>query len=242
MRDVEMCRHLLGVKAPWDISQVRMDVPSRQIHVYLTMGRSWFGRYLPDQTRSRWRHTNLGACQTFIHATLPDGIDSREREAGFLGEPGNEFSHGLASRVVDCLQAGMSYRQVCELMGIDVHLAWQIRLAISEGTLPGVAAEVSKRLKAEVPGTVRSTSIPPGTDPVWEYMLSVECPMEVRMLSLRLLLTRCRQEFGQLQGEDARRLKINEIRRFFIKHEKQLSSEIDQLASFRTVGSGRLDS
>lgn len=242
MRDVEMCRHLLGVKAPWDVSQVRMDVQSRQIHVYLTMGRSWFGRYLPDQTRSRWRHTNLGSCQTFIHATLPDNVSDQERKEAFLGESGNEFSHGLASRVVDCLQAGMSYRQVCELMGIDVHLAWQIRLAISEGTLPGVAADVSRRLKAEAPGVVRTTQIPPGNDPVWHNMLSSERPMEVRMLSLRLLLTRCRQEFGQLRGEDARRLKINEIRRFFIKHEKQLAAEIEQLARFRDEGNGRVES
>lgn len=238
-----MCRHLLGVKAPWDVSQVRMDVHSRQIHVYLTAGRSWFGRYLPDQTRSRWRHTNLGSCQTFIHASLPDSLDEQERGAAFLGEPGNEFSHGLARRVVGCLQAGMSYRQVCDLMGIDVHLAWQIRLAISEGTLPGVARNVSQRLKTEEQGSAQATLIPTSGDPVWYHVLSSERPLEVRMLSLRLLLTRCRQEFGQLRGDDARQLKINEIRRFFIKHEKQLTTEIEQLSRFRDEAmSGRLKS
>ncbi|SFL83554.1 hypothetical protein SAMN04487963_0146 [Marinobacter zhejiangensis] len=238
-----MCRHLLGVKAPWDVSHVRMDAQSRQIHVYLTRGRSWFGRYLPDQTLSRWRHTNLGSCQTFIHATVPDSLEVEEKRAAYLGESGNEFSHGLASRVVDCLQAGMSYRQVCDLMNIDVHLAWQIRLAISEGTLPGVAEDVSKRLRSEGPGAAKATQIPPGNDPVWHNMLSSDRPLEVRMLSLRLLLTRCRQEFGQLRGEEARRLKINEIRRFFIKHEKQLASEIEQLAQFRDgAAAGRLES
>ncbi|MDX1456144.1 MAG: hypothetical protein R3276_01070 [Marinobacter sp.] len=240
MKDVEMCRHLLALQAPWDVSRVRVDVPSREIHVYLVSARSWFGRYLPDSTRSRWRHTNLGVYKAFIHASLPEDMESVELQLPFLGEPSSEFSHGLAGRVVDCLKAGMSYRQVCDLLGIDVHLAWQIRHALSEGTLPGAGRDLVKRLRTEEQAVEERGGIPGSGDPVWRHILTAEQPIQVNMLSLRLLLTRARQEFNQLRGEDARTLKINEIRRFFIKHEKQLEDEIAQLASLRQDLEGSL--
>ncbi|MDC0662409.1 hypothetical protein [Marinobacter sp. SS21] len=233
MKDVEMCRYLLALQPPWDVSRVRVDAQSREVHVYLTSGRSWFGRYLADTTQSRWRHTSLGACKAYIHASLPEQLSAQERQLPFLGDVSNEFSHGLARRVVGCLQVGMSYRQVCELLDIDVHLAWQIRHALSEGTLPGAGRDLAKRLHEEHPVARDEVTIPGSSDPVWRHILTAREPIQVRMLSLRLLLTRARQDFRQLRGEDARTLKINEIRRFFVKHEKQLAEEIAQIAELR---------
>lgn len=230
MKDLELCRHLLGLQPPWDVGRVRLDEPSGELHLYLGQGRAWFGRYRPGSGQSRWRHTNIGDCAVYVHAALPEQVDA---DLPFLGPVDQEFTHGLAQRVVTCLQAGLSYRQVCELLLIDVHLAWQIRHALSEGTLPGTAPELAQRVSRETVGEAAPGRIPPSADPVWRQLLTDDEPMPVRMLSLKLLLARARQEFAQLHGEEARLLKINDIRRFFIKHESQLDEEIDRLAALR---------
>lgn len=153
---------------------------------------------------------------------------------GFIGRPDTEFTTGLARKVTDCLKAGLRYREVCQLLDIDVHLAWQIRHAIQEGMLGNELTALADSMGADI-GQDALPDIPPVSDPAWRRLLSSEGSLNPRLLSLRLLLTRARQEFGRLEDESARMIRINEIRRFFVKHRKQLGYEIDQLQSLRSV-------
>ncbi|MDL0431202.1 hypothetical protein QPM17_08690 [Marinobacter sp. TBZ242] len=230
MRDTEICRKLLQLEEPWSVDRVKVDVETRELHAYLVAGKSWFGRPTFVRPKMRWRHANIGAFKTFVHATLPDDQAQRQNSP-FLGEVDRDFTHGLAQRVVECLKAGLGYRQVCNLLEIDVYLAWQIRHAISEGQWGGDENLVERSMEPS-----SSRQIPPTGDPVWLRLLESEESIDIRLLGLRLLLARCRQEFPTLSSNDARIMRVNTVRRFFIKHEKQLAHEISQLLELRHGG------
>lgn len=227
MRDTEICRKLLQLEEPWTVDRVKVDVQARELHAYLVAGKSWFGRPSFVRPKMRWRHANVGAFKTFIHATLPD---DREQQQGppFLGQVDRDFTHGLAQRVVECLKAGLGYRQVCNLLEIDVYLAWQIRHALGEGQLNAEEQPFDQNPEAS-----SSRQIPPTGDPVWFRLLESEESIDIHLLGLRLLLARCRQEFPALSSNDAKIMRVNTVRRFFIKHEKQLDHEISQLLELK---------
>lgn len=231
MKDAELCHWLLEVNEPWEVSRVRVDTHSRELHAYLSTGKGWFGRYLGEQPRSRWRHTNIGAYKTYIHASLPE--QHEQAAQAFLGKSTSDFTHGLARRVIQCLQDGLRYRQVCALLDIDIHLAWQIKHAIESGQLSTADTDLRARLRLDDPAEQSASSIPPSDDRAWLRLLALDCPFEIRLLSLKLLLARARQDFARAHDPDMRILRINELRRFFIKHEKHLQHEIAQLSSER---------
>lgn len=231
MKDAELCRWLLEVNEPWEVSRVRVDTHSRELHAYLSTGKTWFGRYLGEQPRSRWRHLNIGAYKTYIHASLPEQ-DGQAAQA-FLGRSASDFTHGLARRVIQCLQDGLRYRQVCALLDIDIHLAWQIKHAIESGQLAATDTELRARLQLDDPAGQTASTIPASDDGIWLRLLALDCPFEIRLLSLKLLLARARQDFARAHDPDMQSLRINELRRFFIKHEKHLEHEIAQLNNDR---------
>lgn len=234
MRDTEVCRRLLGIEEPWTVNRLRIDTQTRELHAFVGRGQGWLARVVPDQPKSRWRHCNVGAYKAFIHATVTDGFSDEDKRVAFIGRPDTEFTTGLARKVTDCLKAGLRYREVCQLLDIDVHLAWQIRHAIQEGLLGKDMSTLADSMVTDLEQDVLP-DIPPVSDVAWRRLLSSEGSLNPRLLSLRLLLTRARQEFGRLEDESARMIRINEIRRFFIKHRKQLGYEIEQLQSLRAV-------
>lgn len=84
MRDTEICRKLLQLEEPWTVDRVKVDVQARELNAYLVAGKSWFGRPSFVRPKMRWRHANVGAFKTFIHATLPD--DREQQGPPFLGQ------------------------------------------------------------------------------------------------------------------------------------------------------------
>lgn len=227
MRDTEICRKLLQLEGPWNVDRVKVDVEARELHAYLVAGKSWFGRPAFVRPKTRWRHVNVGAYKTFIHATIPEDHD-QPLESAFLGEVGSDFTRGLAQRVLECLDAGLGYRQVCNLLEIDVYLAWQIRHAIGEGRLTQEEKRDDQNAEMTPP-----RQIPPTGDPVWFRLLGADETIDIRLLGLRLLLARSRQGFSELSSNDAKIMRVNTVRRFFIKHEKQLDHEISQLVGLQ---------
>ncbi len=230
-----MCRQLLGLKKPWDVSRVQVDTQSRELHAYLGTGKKWFGRKAIERPECRWRHANIGEYKAFIHASLPEPSDGPDdnTQLAFLGSVESDFTHGLAQRVIECLRAGLGYRQVCSLLEIDVHLAWQIRHAVTHGQLTGEDHGTLFKLETDDEVNPAAQAIPPTGDPAWFRLLESERPIDVGLLGLKLLLARSRQEFPRLTTHDAKIIRVNAIRRFFIKHESQLSHEIEQLNDFR---------
>jgi hypothetical protein len=71
--------------------------------------------------------------------------------------------------------------------------------------------------------------VPDVSDPLWQALLSGDCDIEVRTLSLRLLLTKLRQQARGLQDDELRMLKLVELHRFFARHRAVLRHELEQL-------------
>jgi len=71
--------------------------------------------------------------------------------------------------------------------------------------------------------------VPEVSDPLWQALLSGDCDIEVRTLSLRLLLTKLRQQARGLQDDELRMLKLVELHRFFARHRAVLRHELEQL-------------
>jgi len=80
MRDTELYRHLLGLKAPWSVDHVELDTISQRVDVWVVhpSGRKWpcpeCGKEgtLHDHAEERvWRHLDSCQFQTFLHASPP---------------------------------------------------------------------------------------------------------------------------------------------------------------------------
>lgn len=84
--------------------------------------------------------------------------------------------------------------------------------------------EAGKRLAGPVDGRVPEVS-----DPLWLAVLNGDCALDVRALSLRLLLSRLRQQRGALLDDELRMLQLVELHRYFSKHHRQLQHELAQL-------------
>ena len=80
MQDTELYRHLLGIEAPWTVSQVKVDVGGQRVDVWAEHeeGRPWtcpecrasVGLY--DHAPERvWRHLDSCEFRTFLHARPP---------------------------------------------------------------------------------------------------------------------------------------------------------------------------
>jgi hypothetical protein len=74
-----------------------------------------------------------------------------------------------------------------------------------------------------------SGDLPDVSDPLWAALLAGERELDVRTLSLRLLLSKLRQQARSLQDDEVRMLQLVDLHRFFEKHRAVLRHEIAQL-------------
>ena len=80
MQDKELYEELLGIKAPWKVSRIELDVKAERVDVWTehSEGESWscpecgegLGIYDHAEERS-WRHLDTCQCQTHLHARVP---------------------------------------------------------------------------------------------------------------------------------------------------------------------------
>lgn len=71
--------------------------------------------------------------------------------------------------------------------------------------------------------------VPDVSDPLWQALLMGERDLDVRALSLRLLLSKLRGQARALQDDEVRMLKLVELHRFFEKNQAVLRHELSQL-------------
>lgn len=79
MRDKDLYAQLLGVQAPWRVSEVDLQLEAGEVHVYLERDPAVLlvcpvcGREAPgyDTKRRRWRHLDMFQYKTFLIADVP---------------------------------------------------------------------------------------------------------------------------------------------------------------------------
>ena len=80
MEDKKLYEYLLGIKAPWSVSQIELDVKSKKVNVWVEhqQGVKWLcpkcQKHLAvyDHAKERaWRHLDSCAFQTYLHTRIP---------------------------------------------------------------------------------------------------------------------------------------------------------------------------
>ncbi|MCY1554107.1 hypothetical protein D9M68_906530 [compost metagenome] len=128
----------------------------------------------------------------------------------------------------------MSLQSVCTLMDLSLQDVWRYRYAIDSGRPSGlaevpVAAPPVAAPRASWVDEPGHPNVPDLTDPVWMRLLNAELGLDIKVLSLKLMLTRVRSQLELINDEEVRLLKLRELHRYFVKNERVLTHELAQL-------------
>lgn len=235
--DKALLRQLLLIERPWDVREYRLDLRKRRCDVWIAQEpeRGWFGRARKAATTTDtavWQHLALGPVRFHLHVALPLGHDTRG--TGWMGEPGMPFSRALAARVFALFNEGLSLQAVCALLDLSLQDVWRYRYALDTGRANGQEGSPAEAVApvegaATLPPATSSAAVPDVTDPVWLRLLDGEMSLDIKVLSLKLMLTRLRSQLDLIHDDDVRLLKLRELHRYFVKNERVLTHELDQL-------------
>lgn len=215
----------LAIQAPWQISRVRNDFSKDQVDVWVVQESarsSWFfsNRNEPQAgIEQSWRHINLGHLRCVVHAVRPPvGSES----LAWIGADDQPFTHTLSRQVAGMLRDGISFQSICHLLDVTVADLWKFKHSLDSGRAGLSALEPSI-------ATSGHSRVPENSDPVWEKLLDGSLNIDIRILSLKLLLTKLREQFAQISDSEVRIMKAHEMQRYFVRHEKLLAHELAQL-------------
>lgn len=231
MKPEEVLRQALEIHAPWQIVRMRNDLGKGQIDLWVgrDSGRSaWFFGARTEIGHSEeqvWRHINIGNARCLVHA-VPPGTDD-QASLPWLGEAEQPFSRALARQIAGMFMEGISFQAICSLLDIPVAELWKFKHSLDNGKA-GLSGQRTASAEAA------SHGVPAAGDPVWERLLDGTINIEIRVLSLKLLLTKLREQFSLITDGEVRILKTREIQRYFVRHEKLLGHELAQLATLES--------
>lgn len=235
--DKALLRQLLLIERPWEVREYRLDVRKRRCDVWIAQEaeRGWFGRArpAPPGDTAVWQHLAIGPIRFHLHVSLPLGFDGKG--LGWMGEPGMPFTRALAGRVFALFGEGLPLPAICTLLDLSLQDVWRYRYALDTGrsspTEPE-AAVVRPVAAGPAPADAAAaadSAVPDVTDPVWQRLLEGDLSLDIKVLSLKLMLTRLRSQLDLIQDEEVRMLKLKELHRYFVKNERVLNHELDQL-------------
>ncbi len=225
MKSEDLLSQALAIEAPWQIVRVRDDLGKRQIDVWVAPAgqrSGWFFGSRPTVDASReqiWRHINLGNSRCLIHAVPP---------AAALGEPPSwcgegelPFTRAMARQIASMLREGVKLQSVCTLLDVTIADLWKFKHNLDSGKAGLTAPSVAPAEAA--------SSVPEADDPIWEKLLDGSLNIDIRMLSLKLLLSKLREQMRVITDPEVRVLKSYEIQRYFVRYEQTLGHELGQL-------------
>lgn len=225
MKLEELLHHTLAIHAPWRIVRVRNDLGKNQIDIWVSreaQRSGWFfaARSAVDQGReSVWRHINIGNARCLVHAVIPSAAESADLQ--WLGEDDQPFTRAFARQIASMFMQGVSFASVCALLDLPVADLWKFKHRLDSGK-SGLSGSGSTP-------DANSAQVPAAGDPIWEDLLSGSLQLDIRILSLKLLLTKLREQFAMISDGEVRTLKAHELQRYFTRHEKMLGHELAQL-------------
>jgi hypothetical protein len=226
MKLEDLLHHTLAIHAPWHIARVRNDLGKNQIDIWVSrevLRSGWFfaARSTAEQGReSVWRHINIGNARCIVHAVIPSEMQGADLQ--WLGENDQPFTRAFARQIAGMFMQGVSFASVCALLDLPVADLWKFKHRLDSGK-SGLSGPGSGHDSI-------SALVPPPNDPIWEELLSGSLQLDIRILSLKLLLTKLREQFSIISDGEVRTLKAHELQRYFTRHEKMLSHELAQLA------------
>jgi transposase len=143
MRDFDLYQAVLGLKAPWTVVNVELDVKGEQVTVTVEAGAGPYpcpecqeGVPGYDRKRRRWRHLDTCQFTTWIQADLPrvscptHGV---KQIALPWAEPGSQFTAWFERLAIDLLRE-CSVKGAAGLLRITWDEAWGLKArAVARG-------------------------------------------------------------------------------------------------------------
>ncbi|MBK7900993.1 MAG: hypothetical protein KA603_05110 [Azonexus sp.] len=228
MKSEDLLRSVLEVEAPWQIVKVRDDLGKRQVDVWVAQqtGRSgWFfgsKATVPQDREQVWRHINLGGSRCLIHAVpavMPGG-----QAPLWCGDGDLPFTRAMSRQIASMLLEGVKFQSICSILDVTVADLWKFKHSLDSGKA-GLSSAPPPPPAAAAP----STRVPEADDPVWEKLLDGSTNIDIRVLSLKLLLTKLREQMRVITDAEVRVLKAYELQRYFLRYEQMLGHELGQL-------------
>lgn len=252
--DKTLLRHLLLIDGPWEISDYQLDLRKRRCDVWIgpQIQRGWLGRPRKSaptrSTQHTWQHLPFGSLRFVLHVTVPAASEGEARPP-WMGDPGMPFTGALAQQVFFFFNEGLSLQSVCTLMKLSLNDVWRYRFALDNGLAQVQAAPAASGATQRPPspagngdarhsaaqqasttaGPAANGSVPDVTDPVWLQLANGSLPLDIKVLSLKLMLTRVRSQLELISDDEVRLLKLRDLHRYFVKNERVLSHELSQL-------------
>lgn len=228
----QLWTHLLGLPEPWTILRVDIQAAAKRIDVQVGLEepRGWFGfgRKPARATESMaWRHLNYGKWQVQVTVAAPQGADlSRHAWAGERDLP---VTRGLSQQIFDLLRSGCTLQVVSDLLGLPVGDVWRFKYFLDHGRWSAGAESQAAAPAPTAAAQVAVDGLPGANDPVWLDILEGRRQLDVRVLGLKLLLTKLRGQLGLISDRDVRMHKVEEFQRYFAKNKNLLAHEIGQI-------------
>jgi hypothetical protein len=252
--DKSVLSRLLLVRPPWEVRDFRVDEHTRTCEVLIGLEperRGWFGRVRPNpwgETTHRWEHLPLSGMKLALVVALPNGVDVKRTV--WMGDRGMPFTRPLAHLVFAYFKEGVSLQSVCRLLDLPLQDLWRYRLALDTGRAgahgesaataseSGFAASRSSQPAATsilpasggpAEGPDAHGGVPQWDHPVWIRLINGELSLDIKMFSLKLMLSRVRSQLAVITDDEVRELKIRELHRYFVKNARMLGHELKQL-------------
>lgn len=238
--DVALVGALIGVEAPWQVIECRLLAEQNRFEVWIApmQAKSWFGRgqrpsAAPDLVS--WRH--VGLCGRQCHVHFPANLLDRLGHLPWSCDERLPFSRALTREILALLEEGVGYRAICGHLSIPFADLWKYKFALEHGRLGARhgARSVPAAAGAVVGESAAGAGLPDPEAKVWELLLAGSADIDIRALSLQLLVTRLRAQMKVIHDPDLRRLKIRELQRYFVRHESLLTHELAQLRHLNQI-------
>ncbi len=245
--DAPLLAQLLGIRPPWTVLAVLPATGQRLLTVQVGRQRPaprfWMRREPPPALQHRrWEQLPLLGmrCQVLLTLAPDDSVP----DAAWTGEEGQQFSRALARQVIDLLLAGATIEQLCVLLRLPVADLWRFKFRLDGG---GALASTAR---AEAPALAVSTlpaaaptaaadgpaALPPADAPLWRALLLGRVALEVRALSLRLLLSKLQREAALHGDADLHAQAAGELARYVQRNQAMLAHEVAQLRALARGG------
>jgi len=240
-----------GIPHPWRASHYRIDEVAAMVHVWITrqpkpnveIKRGWFGlgAAIPPAAEApptgpdvQWRHLNCMNFTCQIHTV--DTLDERHHDLPWFGQPGLPFSNRLSRQVFACLTEGMEISAICEIMNIPFADLWRFKHALDNGQVKFEYTSAKKASPAAADSAASPSSSPANAgnvpdldDPIWERIITGELNIQIKTLSLQLILTKLRQQVSLQQNDEVKRLKLRELHKYVERNQRSLDYELHQI-------------
>jgi len=248
-QDTRWLEALLGVSAPWQISEVRVTGAQRTVSVQIEQAdnsiRFWPGRRAGTPTRRlRWDHVGMAGRRCEIVLMLREG--QSVPEASWSGEADMPFTRGLSRLLLDLMLEGATMAQLCKLLDVPFSDLWKYKFRLDQGQVKSTVTsrisappatpmlETPEPASAKTPSATSAVStvatVPAETSPVWLAVLTGQLTLEVQALSLKLLLSKLLREASQHSDRDLHLQAAASLQRYFLRHQAMLAHEVKQLA------------